>query len=147
MLDKILIDDNPQRKAEVLATIDEAFKMMEKGKSPEEIVETFKNTKRTKNAKGGRAGYYMGGQSTIEPDLSDIGHGSDSLMSRNRILAPNSQATTSTGLNYLLGEDNDNTRIPFNEGLLVPPSKPYTIDQFDEDSMMLLKGIYGTRKS
>ena len=144
LLDKILIDDNPQRKAEVLATIDEAFRMMEKGKGPEEIVEIFKNTKRTKNAKGGRAGYYMGGQSTIEPDLSDIGHGSDSLMARNRILAPNSQATTSTGLNYLLGEDNDNTRIPFNDGLLVPPSKPYTTDMFDKDSMTLLKGIYGT---
>ena len=143
LLDKILMDDNPQRKAEVLATIDEAFKMMEKGKGPDEIVEIFKNTKRTKNAKGGRAGFYMGGQSTIEPDLSDIGHGSDSLMSRNRILAPNSQATTSTGLNYLLGEDNDNTRIPFNEGLLVPPSKPYTTDQFDEDSMLYLKGMYG----
>ena len=147
LLDKILIDDNPQRKAEVLATIDEAFKMMEKGKGPEEIVETFKNTTRTKNAKGGRAGFYMGGQSgqsVIEPDLSDIGHGSDSLMSRNRILAPNSQATTSTGLNYLLGEDNDNTRIPFNDGLLVPPAKPYTEDMFEKDSMTLLKGMYGT---
>jgi len=32
LLEKILIDDNPQRKAEVLATIDEAFKMMENGK-------------------------------------------------------------------------------------------------------------------
>jgi len=147
LLNNILIDDNPQRKAEVLATIDEAFKMMEKGKGPDEIVQTFKNMKRTKNAKGGRAGFYMGGQSMIEPDLSDIGHGSDSLMSRNRILAPNSQATTSTGLNYLLGEDNDNTRIPFDKGLLVPPPKPYTTDQFDKDSMMLLQGIYGTGKA
>ena len=32
--------------------------MMEKGKGPEEIIETFKNTKRTKNAKGGRAGLF-----------------------------------------------------------------------------------------
>ena len=117
LLNKILIDDNPQRKAEVLATIDEAFRMMEKGKGTEEIIATFKNTSRTKNAKGGRAGYYMGGQSTIEPDLSDIGHGSDSLMARTRLTAPGSQATTSTGLNYLLGEDNDNTRVPFNDGL------------------------------
>jgi hypothetical protein len=237
LLDKILIDDNPQRKAEVLATIDEAFRMMEKGKGTEEIIETFKNTSRTKNAKGGRAGFkygneveksdvgsmggilenitqkqvdsdpekyaqlliglrkpdffmgkgpnmrayfrqpgggsisvpwgffaspyeqtvdfkkggragfYMGGQSgqsVIEPDLSDIGHGSDALMSRTRMLGPNTQATTSTGLNYLLGEDNDNTRVPFNEGLLVPPSKPYTTDQFEKDSMTLLKGMYGT---
>jgi hypothetical protein len=143
LLDKILIDDNPQRKAEVLATIDEAFKMMEKGKSTEEIIETFKNTSRTKNSTGGRAGYYSGGQAMIEPDLSDIGHGSDALMSRTRITAPGSQATTSTGLNYLLGEDNDNTRIPFNDGLLVPPAKPYTLNQFDEDSMLYLKGMYG----
>ena len=32
LVDKILIDDNPQRKAELLATLDEAFRMMEKGK-------------------------------------------------------------------------------------------------------------------
>jgi hypothetical protein len=147
LLNKILIDDNPQRKAEILATIDEAFRMMEKGKGTEEIIETFKNTSRTKNAKGGRAGFYMGGQSgqsVIEPDLSDIGHGSDALMSRTRLTSPGSQATTSTGLNYLLGEDNDNTRVPFNDGLLVPPSKPYTTDQFEKDSMTLLKGMYGT---
>ena len=121
--------------------------MAGKGKGPNEIIEILKNTSRTKNAKGGRAGFYMGGQSgqsVIEPDLSDIGHGSDALMSRNRILAPNSQATTSTGLNYLLGEDNDNTRIPFDKGLLVPPPKPYTTDMFEKDSMLLLKGIYGT---
>jgi hypothetical protein len=211
LLNKILIDDNPQRKAEVLATIDEAFRMMEKGKGTEEIIETFKNTTRTKNAKGGRAGFsggnivydgegpiqfdlpfgkpmftmkmngklfgiyknkngshlsvplgsdglpnyakggragfYMGGQSgqsVIEPDLSDIGHGSDSLMARTRLTAPGSQATTSTGLNYLLGEDNDNTRVPFNDGLLVPKPKPYTEDMFEKDSMTLLKGMYGT---
>jgi hypothetical protein len=95
-------------------------------------------------AAGGRAGYYGGGQAMIEPDLSDIGHGSDALMARTRITAPGSQATTSTGLNYLLGEDNDNVRVPFNEGLLVPPAKPYTEDMFEKDSMILLKGMYGT---
>ena len=84
------------------------------------------------------------GQSVIEPDLSDIGHGSDSLMARTRLTAPGSQATTSTGLNYLLGEDNDNTRVPFNDGLLVPKPKPYTEDMFEKDSMTLLKGMYGT---
>ena len=61
----------------------------------------------------------------IEPDLSDIGHGSDALMSRTRLTAPGSQATTSTGLNYLLGEDNDNIRVPFNEGnMVLPKPKP-----------------------
>jgi len=67
-------------------------------------------------ATGGRAGYYGGGQAMIEPDLSDIGHGSDALMARTRLTAPGSQATTSTGLNYLLGEDNDNIRVPFQGG-------------------------------
>ena len=53
-------------------------------------------------SKGGRAGYYGGGQAMVEPDLSDIGHGSDALMGRTRLTAPGSQATTSTGLNYLI---------------------------------------------
>jgi hypothetical protein len=59
--------------------------------------------------------FYQGGQAQIEPDLSDIGHGSDALMARNMLIAPGSQATTSTGLNYLLGEDNDTTRVPYKE--------------------------------
>jgi len=67
-------------------------------------------------AQGGRAGFYTGGMTDVKPDLSDIGHGSDSLMSRTRVMSPGSQATTSTGLNYLLAEDNDNIRVPFNEG-------------------------------
>ena len=97
-------------------------------------------------SKGGRAGYYGGGQAMVEPDLSDIGHGSDALMGRTRLTAPGSQATTSTGLNYLLGEDNDNVRVPFNEGLLVPPKKPYTKEMFQDDSMTLLQGMHGTGK-
>ena len=59
LLDKILIDDNPQRKAEVLATLDEAFRMMEKGMGTDEILQTFKKTPRTKQAGGGVA-YLMG---------------------------------------------------------------------------------------
>ena len=68
------------------------------------------------NAEGGRIGYYTGGITDIEPDLSDIGHGSDSLMARTRLVSPDGQATTSTGLNYLLAEDNDNIRVPFAGG-------------------------------
>ena len=66
-------------------------------------------------AKGGRAGYYTGGMVDVEPNLSDIGHGSDALMARTRLVSPDGQATTSTGLNYLLAEDNDNIRVPFKE--------------------------------
>ena len=59
LIQKIMIDDNPQRKAEMLATLDEAFKMMDKGMSSDEILNTIKNTPRTKNASGG-LNYLMG---------------------------------------------------------------------------------------
>ena len=67
-------------------------------------------------AKGGRAGHYTGGIVYVEPSLDDIGHGSDALMARTRLVSPGNQATTSTGLNYLLAEDNDNMRVPFSTG-------------------------------
>jgi len=57
------------------------------------------------NAEGGIVGYYTGGLVDVEPSLSDIGHGSDALMARTRLLSPGSQGTTSTGLNYLLAVD------------------------------------------
>jgi hypothetical protein len=62
LLNQILIDDNPQRKAEVIATIEEGLKMQEKGMSPEEIVNILRNTTRTKQAQGGSIGlnYLMG---------------------------------------------------------------------------------------
>jgi len=69
-------------------------------------------------AQGGIAKFYTGGMVDVEPNLSDIGHGSDALMARTRLLSPNAQATTSTGLNYLLAEDNDNIRVPFSKGKL-----------------------------
>jgi hypothetical protein len=56
LLQQILVDDNPQRKAEVLASIDEAIKMQERGMGPEQILDIIKNTTRTKQAKGGIAG-------------------------------------------------------------------------------------------
>ena len=59
LIAKIMADDNPQRVAEVMATMDEAFKMMDKGMSSDEILKTFKNTPRTKNA-GGGLNYLMG---------------------------------------------------------------------------------------
>jgi hypothetical protein len=62
LLQQILVDDNPQRKAEVLASIDEAIKMQQRGIAPEEIINIIKNTTRTKQAKGGSVGlnYLMG---------------------------------------------------------------------------------------
>jgi len=148
LAEQIANDPDPARKAQVISMVEQTFKLSEQGKSGDEIIDIFKQgTDRTKQAKGGRAGYYGGGMTNmVEPDLSDIGHGSDALMGRTRLSAPGSQATTSTGLNYLLGEDNDNVRVPFNEGLLVPPKKPYTEEMFQDDSMTLLQGMYGTGK-
>jgi hypothetical protein len=73
LLNQILIDDNPQRKAEVIATIEQGLTMQEKGMSPEEIVNVLKNTTRTKQAKGGRIGYAEGsdGAPSITLDTHD----------------------------------------------------------------------------
>ena len=70
-----------------------------------------------------RTDKYTGGIVDVEPSLSDIGHGSDALMSRTRLMSPGSQATTSTGLNYLLAEDNDNIRVPFSKGKLADAAR------------------------
>jgi hypothetical protein len=87
-------------------------------KTIEQTVElaNFDPKGRKKNATGGRAGFYTGGITDVEPSLDDIGHGADAMNARTRLMSPGSQATTSTGLNYLLAEDNDNMRIPFKGG-------------------------------
>jgi len=51
-----------------------------------------------------------------QPELGPTAHGSEALASRTRLAAPGSTSTTSTGLNYLLAEDNDNQRVPFGGG-------------------------------
>ena len=57
LLNKILVDDNPQRIAEVLATIDEALIMQGKGKGPDQVIQTIKESwKRKPQASGGVAG-------------------------------------------------------------------------------------------
>ena len=55
------------------------------------------------------------------------------------IINPESSMNNSSGLNYLLGED-DNSRVDFKNGLLVPPSKP----QKPQDPMMKLMETYNT---
>ena len=57
---KIASDPDPQRQAEAIAMIDQAFEMTKKGMSLDEIVDVFsKNTDRTKQAAGGLS-YLMG---------------------------------------------------------------------------------------
>jgi len=71
--------------------------------------------------------FQYGGPVIKGPDMGSTAHGSSELASRQRVLQPGGQMTTSTGLNYLLGED-DNNRIPFQDGLsadiIVPKEKP-----------------------
>lgn len=73
LLDKILIDDNPQRKAELLATLDEVFTMMRKGKGPDEILSMFKNINRTKQADGGSIDGDVSLTVIKIPDISESG--------------------------------------------------------------------------
>ena len=49
----------PIKKADMIAMVEQTFKMDEMGMSGDEIIDTFKNTKRTKQANGGLS-YLMG---------------------------------------------------------------------------------------
>ena len=61
LLTNIIEDPDPQHKAQVLATLDETFKLMEKGRGPEEIIDILEQGKKTRkdNAQGG-LNYLMG---------------------------------------------------------------------------------------
>jgi len=65
MIENILTDTNPQRIAEVKQTMREAMAMEQKGMSVDEIINTFKNQKRTKQATGGRVRAASGGLAKI----------------------------------------------------------------------------------
>ena len=103
---------------ELKIAYEKEFNRLRGDETAEELKEMLKNldTDGVPFASGGRAGYYGGGQAMVGEDLSDIGHGSDALMARNMQIAPGGQATTSTGLNYLLGQDNDTVRVPYSKG-------------------------------
>ena len=72
-LEAILLDPNPQTRAEIMAQIDEALVMQQKGMSGEEIINVLDKTKRTKQAQGGRIGYAEGsdGAPSITLDSHD----------------------------------------------------------------------------
>ena len=59
MIENILTDTDPQRIAEVKQTMREAMEMEKKGMNVDEIINTFKNQTRTKQANGGLS-YLMG---------------------------------------------------------------------------------------
>ena len=45
----------PIKKADIIAMVEQTFKMSEKGMSGDDIIQTFKDTTRTKQATGGLA--------------------------------------------------------------------------------------------
>ena len=111
------------------------------------INEAIQDASRTQGlASGGRAGYYGGGQAMVGEDLSEIGHGSDALMARNMQIAPGGQATTSTGLNYLLGQDNDTVRIPYAGGGMSKRAFLKLLGAFGAGAAGLKSGILGLGK-
>ena len=128
--------DNYNIKPDDIVSEDQLLKVLDSVKQAETnvfnnkfgniIEQGMEGISKLKKADGGRAGYYGGGQAMVGEDLSEIGHGSDSLMARNMQLAPNSMATTSTGLNYLLGQDNDTARVPYKDAgpVILPKPKP-----------------------
>jgi len=59
LMKQVEVDDNPQRLAEVYASIKEGLVMQQKGITPEEIIRVMKQTPRTKNSQGG-LNYLMG---------------------------------------------------------------------------------------
>ena len=133
LIRNIMVDDNPQRKAEVFATLDEAFKMMEKGKGEDEIIKIFKDTSRTKQASGGRIGFANGDEvfDPLEGAFDDIleeikkqrrKRKAEELKDIKNWDPQNptyhaSGGRAGSGLNYLLGEDDQNVRMPSPGGL------------------------------
>jgi hypothetical protein len=59
LMKQVEVDDNPQRLAEIYASIKEGLTMQKKGMTPEEIIRVMKQTPRTKNSQGG-LNYLMG---------------------------------------------------------------------------------------
>jgi len=59
LLTDIIDDTNPDRKAKVLAELDQAMELMKQGKGGDEVVDILKNQSRTKQAEGGLS-YLMG---------------------------------------------------------------------------------------
>ena len=85
-------------------------------KKPGEVIEVDFDKGRWKDTEPEK--FFYGGF-VEQPELGQTAHGSEALASRTRLAAPGSTSTTSTGLNYLLAEDNDNQRVPFSKGKIV----------------------------
>ena len=121
--DKVKIENVTPKKTEGIENISIEERMDRIKGTNKKLDDVIKEREEMFKPKKPRDEKYTGGMVDVEPNLSDIGHGSDSLMARTRLISPNNQATTSTGLNYLLAEDNDNIRVPFSRGKLADAAR------------------------
>ena len=133
LVDKILIDDNPQRKAELLATLDEAFRMLEKGKGADEIIDTFKNQTRTKQAMGtGPEGLSQITDLYEKIKINNVQKQKDKednkQMRFRKLLASNKFPELNTFLEAELNEDDEKVELDVRTNLAVGGS-PFTPEQ------------------
>ena len=124
LAEQIASDTNPQRKADVISMVEQTMEMGQKGMSGDEIIEIFKKTPRTKQADGGPVEFekWLEGKREFEKQenseelykqyLEDMRR---KKIYDNRTSVAGGGPITSTGLNSLLGED-DNNRVPYATG-------------------------------
>ena len=65
LAEQIATEINPRKKADIIAMVEQTIKMSEEGKSGSEIIDIFKKTPRTEQAKGGRIKMAKGGLPNI----------------------------------------------------------------------------------
>jgi len=65
LAETIATELNPQKKADIIAMVEQTIKMSEEGKSGSEIIDIFKKTPRTEQSKGGRIKMAKGGLPNI----------------------------------------------------------------------------------
>ena len=121
---QIANDTNPERKANVIAMVEQTMEMSGKGMGGDEIIEIFKKTPRTKQAGGGLLKKvlkdYQKYLKTRKERPSKKRFKEIPFRKFFEIYGPENFAdggqATSTGLNYLLGEDDTNSRVPYATG-------------------------------
>ena len=144
LLDKILVDDNPQRKAEVLATMDEFLKLKEIGKGEEEafdiITKSFQKIP-TKHGEGGRISnqsgglaYMLGEPTYMKAEGGQVGHGPWTTGQ----VSPQPQQQPQAPMHHAQGQPNP-MKIP--QG--IPSAAPRSMDPRVMQQQMMQRAMMG----
>ena len=136
LLDKILIDDNPQRKADVLSTLDQYLKLRQVGKGEEEaydiITKSFKKNP-TKHASGGIAGelhLHNGGRARFQDGLSAYQSGQNIIGNPHINWA---QVWPSTMSQNIIGNPHINMSNELWNRTQLDPNDPNWYDDYEHD--------------